>query len=343
MAKEKRERLGKLAAIRRGKGVANPDSMIRGPGGSGGVRRPAKKLTAFIKVFAAEEGRDRVYPLDRKEEYVIGRTSDADIPLADRKVSRKHCKIVRRGDRYIIVDLGSRNGTFLSGKKVRRHLLKDGDQIQVGMSRLLFFKAEKTEVVIERAKEHRCELCGGVVSQSDILSGKAEEVDGSYFCPACVAQVMGEEVVSGVTPAGLTPPAEDVTVRMTPEEVKAAQGAAKEEKGVPARPRGGVKPSQPPPPSEETRRAAVRDRLREAARTKPQPQEPSPELPDFSFEDVSTMKRPSPGKKVDETTYDEEVAGLAALSEPPQIDNLSVFEEADVDSLIDELLEEEGE
>jgi serine phosphatase RsbU (regulator of sigma subunit) len=49
---------------------------------------------------------------------VIGRSSTSDLPLADRFLSRHHARLFRDGDRYLIEDLGSRNGTLLNGEPV---------------------------------------------------------------------------------------------------------------------------------------------------------------------------------------------------------------------------------
>ena len=45
----------------------------------------------------------------------LGRSPDNEIILTDKTVSRKHLKVVRKGDKYLITDLKSRNGTFVSG------------------------------------------------------------------------------------------------------------------------------------------------------------------------------------------------------------------------------------
>lgn len=51
-------------------------------------------------------------------EFIFGRSPDADLVIDDQKVSRHHAKIRRRGSRFTIMDLQSRNGTFVNGKKV---------------------------------------------------------------------------------------------------------------------------------------------------------------------------------------------------------------------------------
>ena len=67
----------------------------------------------------------------------IGRSPDNDIQIGDKTVSRKHLKIVKRGRKYFITDLKSRNGTFFNGNFIAPGLeleLKEGVPIAIGMS-----------------------------------------------------------------------------------------------------------------------------------------------------------------------------------------------------------------
>ncbi|MEW6232666.1 MAG: FHA domain-containing protein, partial [Chloroflexota bacterium] len=68
----------------------------------------------------------------------IGRQSDRDIFLDDQKVSRCHACIERRGEAFVIHDLGSTNGTWLGDQRVEEYPLQDGDTIRIGDARLLF-------------------------------------------------------------------------------------------------------------------------------------------------------------------------------------------------------------
>jgi pSer/pThr/pTyr-binding forkhead associated (FHA) protein len=74
------------------------------------------------------------FPLRPNREIVIGRSSDLDMVLVEDMVSRKHAKIVTDGKVVSIQDLGSTNGTFVNGEKIRNVQLKDGDRILVGTS-----------------------------------------------------------------------------------------------------------------------------------------------------------------------------------------------------------------
>jgi pSer/pThr/pTyr-binding forkhead associated (FHA) protein len=64
----------------------------------------------------------------------IGRSVDADICLADRWVSRRHCQIERLEDSVLIRDLGSSHGTYVNGHRVDEFVLKSGDRLGVGLT-----------------------------------------------------------------------------------------------------------------------------------------------------------------------------------------------------------------
>lgn len=66
--------------------------------------------------------------------FVVGRSSDADLVLADANVSRKHARFFAERDRMWIADLGSRNGTLINGQQRSRHCLHNGDRIVLGGS-----------------------------------------------------------------------------------------------------------------------------------------------------------------------------------------------------------------
>lgn len=74
------------------------------------------------------------FPLQPNKEIVIGRSSDLDMVLVEDMVSRKHAKIVITDDQVTIQDLGSTNGTFVNGEKIKKARLKEGDRILVGTS-----------------------------------------------------------------------------------------------------------------------------------------------------------------------------------------------------------------
>ncbi len=69
---------------------------------------------------------------------VIGRSRECDLRVADGNASRRHAEVVRDGDAYVVVDLGSTNGTELNGRRITREVLSDGDRITIGATDLVF-------------------------------------------------------------------------------------------------------------------------------------------------------------------------------------------------------------
>jgi pSer/pThr/pTyr-binding forkhead associated (FHA) protein len=68
----------------------------------------------------------------------IGRASDCDLCLSDGQVSRQHARIEPHGAGTQLIDLESANGTYVNGRPVRRHVLRNGDVITLGASRIVY-------------------------------------------------------------------------------------------------------------------------------------------------------------------------------------------------------------
>jgi pSer/pThr/pTyr-binding forkhead associated (FHA) protein len=91
------------------------------------------KLVRINDSFAGEE-----FILSETEN-TIGRTDDNFILLSDPSISRMHARIVRDGNIYTLLDLGSSNGTRLNGKPVAMPMtLKSGDRVQFGNIEFVF-------------------------------------------------------------------------------------------------------------------------------------------------------------------------------------------------------------
>lgn len=63
---------------------------------------------------------------------VLGRDPSCDVPIDSAQVSWHHARITARGDRWIIKDLNSRNGTFLNGSRIRTAQIHQDDQLYLG-------------------------------------------------------------------------------------------------------------------------------------------------------------------------------------------------------------------
>ncbi len=69
---------------------------------------------------------------------VLGRSRRCDIVLTDPNVSRQHAEIRRQGDGFMLLDLGSTNGTRVNRRDVKQVVLQHGDRIEFGTTELLF-------------------------------------------------------------------------------------------------------------------------------------------------------------------------------------------------------------
>jgi pSer/pThr/pTyr-binding forkhead associated (FHA) protein len=68
-----------------------------------------------------------------------GRHPESDIFLDDITVSRRHAEIERRGEGYVVRDVGSLNGTYLNRERIEEAALENGDEVQIGKFKLVFF------------------------------------------------------------------------------------------------------------------------------------------------------------------------------------------------------------
>jgi hypothetical protein len=77
-------------------------------------------------------------PADPARGYVVGRSAGCDLVLRDGSVSRRHAELRLDGRRWLITDLGSRNGTQVNGWRVVEAHVFDGDELVMGKTRLRF-------------------------------------------------------------------------------------------------------------------------------------------------------------------------------------------------------------
>jgi pSer/pThr/pTyr-binding forkhead associated (FHA) protein len=69
---------------------------------------------------------------------VVGRTTDNDVQIDSRFVSRHHCQLLTTERSTVIEDLNSTNGIHLRGRRIRRQTLRNGDVITIGQHELLY-------------------------------------------------------------------------------------------------------------------------------------------------------------------------------------------------------------
>ena len=99
--------------------------------------------TGPLRLFVKGPSRnERVYNVDGSE-VVLGRDPSIDIPVEDRTLSRRHCRIYLGPDGWRVTDLGSRNGTFLNGNPILDDRLREGDRIEIGETKIALYFLEE--------------------------------------------------------------------------------------------------------------------------------------------------------------------------------------------------------
>ncbi len=121
------------------------------------------------------------FPLRPHREIIIGRSSDLDMVLVEDMVSRKHAKITTDDAVVTIQDLGSTNGTFVNGEKVRKAELKDGDRILIGTSiiKMVYVEGDATNNALnvsETEARSKMAVAANKRTTPKSMSGSIEEI-----------------------------------------------------------------------------------------------------------------------------------------------------------------------
>jgi len=118
----------------------------------------------------------------------IGRRPGNDLILADEKTSGVHAEIVPEGDRHVLRDLGSTNGTFLDGKRVTELVLTPGDEVTIGRWRVRFRSAEAGaapvdagELAVRRLDTGRARAKSGAIGLVSLLAVLGLGAGGFWF------------------------------------------------------------------------------------------------------------------------------------------------------------------
>lgn len=120
-----------------------------------------RKIQLVVEPGRSESRRRRFDP----DTITIGTNEDNDLVLDDQTVSRRHCRILQRNDRYLVEDLGSTNGTFVDGVRIERAYLEPGSALSIGNTRIDFTPLDE-EVAVEPTEDERF---GSIVGQSEAM------------------------------------------------------------------------------------------------------------------------------------------------------------------------------
>jgi pSer/pThr/pTyr-binding forkhead associated (FHA) protein len=143
---------------------------------TGQTTRPGR---SYVLRFISGKYQGGEFPIVPDKQIVVGRSSDLDMVLVEDMVSRKHARIAMQQDQIWIEDLGSTNGTFVNGEKIKRARLKEGDRVLIGTSILKVIAGDaaagqRNETEVKQQLENVA--AARRTSQARTMSGSIEEV-----------------------------------------------------------------------------------------------------------------------------------------------------------------------
>jgi DNA-binding NtrC family response regulator len=131
--------------------------------------RPATIHLRRCKLSTHVGGRTREHVFD-KAAINIGAMEDNDLVVSDDTVSRYHCRIVQEDTAYLLVDLGSTNGTFINRVRIKEAYLKPGCTIGLGGTELKFHANEEKVEIVPSRKERLGSMVGRHVKMRELYA-----------------------------------------------------------------------------------------------------------------------------------------------------------------------------
>ena len=137
---------------------------------------PRSDARSFVLRFISGKYQGGEFPIVPEKQILVGRSSDLDMVLVEDMVSRKHARIAMQGEQIWIEDLGSTNGTFVNGEKIKRARLKEGDRVLIGTSILKVIAGDAPRDGMDAKRELENVAQARRTSQQRTMSGSIEEV-----------------------------------------------------------------------------------------------------------------------------------------------------------------------
>jgi pSer/pThr/pTyr-binding forkhead associated (FHA) protein len=163
-------------------------------------RNAAERRQRPFLLYRDGDGAQRIVDLDEvPERLTIGRSESNGVALEwDAEVSRVHASLERLGDEWTLVDDGlSHNGSFVGGERVRRRRLRDGDEITMGRTVVVFFSPIGGETLRTATSQQRSMPIVTPAQHKVLVALCRPYANSSYAVPAANRQI-ADELVLGV-------------------------------------------------------------------------------------------------------------------------------------------------
>ena len=117
----------------------------------------------FPKLLLVQGGEQRTLRIDHTP-FTVGRKVDKDLVIADPRVSRDHAIIVNENGQFIVVDQGSKHGTFVNGERVERKNLERNDRLEFGVRDVVYAVFNPHQGTSNTAREFLSQISGIQIS-----------------------------------------------------------------------------------------------------------------------------------------------------------------------------------
>jgi DNA-binding NtrC family response regulator len=131
--------------------------------------RPATVHLRKCKLVTQVGGRPREHVFETST-INIGAMEDNDLVISDDTVSRYHCRIVQEETSYLLVDLGSTNGTFINRVRIKEAYLKPGCTLGLGTTEIKFHAADEKVEIVPSRKEKLGDMVGRHVKMRELYA-----------------------------------------------------------------------------------------------------------------------------------------------------------------------------
>ena len=175
-------------------------------------------------LYICESGQESVWD---KEQIVLGREPGCDVAFPDCKsISRRHAIVFQRAGAWFVMDMGSSNGTWLNGQRLRDHVelpLQKGDRIDLAHTRTIQFRPKEDPLAYDPAElpPPAMSVCPPPATSAPVSRPAARfcvscgsELTGN-FCSACGAK-------AAFAPAAVCPPPAPSAAAPSPSASRAA-------------------------------------------------------------------------------------------------------------------------
>jgi pSer/pThr/pTyr-binding forkhead associated (FHA) protein len=121
----------------------------------------AINATGYPRLVILTSDRTWEVPLENVDSLTLGRAEDNQVSIESSKVSRHHAHLMRKGEIFVLRDLGSTNGTWLHDRQVNEVVLQDGEALRLGNAQLVYkdgFSSEALTIAnehLEKTPVHR--------------------------------------------------------------------------------------------------------------------------------------------------------------------------------------------